>query len=47
MRINDDEDLCYNLDYNANLVEGSKALDDIEQTLNELMDAERPKRQVI
>ena len=38
MRNNDDEDLCYNLDYNANLVEGSKALNDIEQTLNELME---------
>lgn len=38
MRNNDDEDLCYNLDYNTNLVEGSKALNDIEQTLNELME---------
>lgn len=38
MRINDDEDLHYDLDYNANLVEGSKALNDIEQTLNELME---------
>lgn len=36
--MDNNEDLCYDLDYNANLVEGSKALDDIEQTLNELME---------
>ena len=36
--MDNNEDLHYDLDYNANLVEGSKALDDIEQTLNELME---------
>lgn len=36
--MDNNEDLHYDLDYNANLVEGSKALNDIEQTLNELME---------
>ena len=40
MRNNDDEDLCYNLDYNTNLVEGSKALNDINITITGDSDAE-------
>lgn len=36
--MDNNENFNYALDYNTNLVEGSKALDDIEQTLNELIE---------
>lgn len=36
--MDNNENFNYDLDYDANLVEGSKALDNIAQTLNELIE---------